>query len=111
MVTRKKTYTKPTKIEFKGRSYRNYDKELFQDRLTGLDWEGFFEVRDPNELWGTMSRKIEEQIEELCPLKTFKVSKAREPWVTNEALEAIKDKDKLLRRARKTGKEEDWTQV
>ena len=47
MVTRKKMYTKPGKFEFKGRSYRNYDKELFQDRLTGLDWEGFFEVRDP----------------------------------------------------------------
>ena len=44
----------------------------------------------------------------MCPIKNFKVNKSREPWITNEALEAIKDKDRLLRRARRSGREDDW---
>ena len=44
----------------------------------------------------------------MCPLKCFRVPEARELWLTNEALEAIRDKDRLLRRARKTKSSVDW---
>ena len=38
----------------------------------------------------------------------FNVWEVREPWVTNEILEEINDKDRLLKTARRTGKKEDW---
>ena len=44
----------------------------------------------------------------MCPLKRLRVNARREPWVTNEAIEAIRDKDRLLKKARRTGKVEDW---
>ena len=36
---------------------------------------------------------------------------AREPWITNEALEAIRDKDKLMKKARKTKSVPHWEQA
>ena len=44
----------------------------------------------------------------MCHLKSFKVKEAGEPWLTNEALEAIRDKDNLLRKAMRTRNERDW---
>ena len=36
---------------------------------------------------------------------------AKEPWVTNEILEAIRDKDNLLGKAKRTRSEQDWVQA
>ena len=55
-----------------------------------------------------MKENIISVLNPMCPLKTFKVSEAREPWITNEALEAIRDKDKLLETAKRTKSARDW---
>ena len=107
-VTRKKVTRPKGKVEFKGRSYRYYDREVFQDRLMTQNWDNYFEERDPNLLWEIMESIIMREVDLMCPMKSFKVSEKREPWITNEALEAIKDKDRILNRARRTGKQEDW---
>ena len=52
LATRKKVWTKPNKIEFKGRSYRNYSKEDFQDELGDTNWENFYRTNDPNVFMG-----------------------------------------------------------
>ena len=58
-----------------------------------------------------LENKVLMEIEAMCPQKSFRVSRNREPWITNEAIEAIKDKDRLLKRAKTTGKEEDWVRA
>ena len=55
---------------------------------------------DVNLAWDPMLANIKLTIDNMCPLKKYKVAKAKEPWVTNEILEMIKDKDRLLRRAK-----------
>ena len=47
-------------------------------------------------------------LDQTCPLRTLRVKEAREQWVTNEILEEIRDKDLSLRKARKSGKKDDW---
>ena len=110
-ATRKKTGEKRVKIDFKGRSYKHYVKEDFQQGLVDHNWDEFYRMNNPNILWQYMQGVILRLINPMCPVKTFKVFKARNPWITNEALEAIRDKDCLLNRAKKTGKEEDWTRA
>ena len=110
-LTRKKVQVKKEKISFQGRSYRNYDRQVFQERLVERDWAEFWNLRDPNKLWDIMESNILEEIHISCPIKSFKVSSFREPWVTNEAIEAIKDKDRILNRAKRTGREEDWLEA
>ena len=41
----------------------------------------------------------------------FKVKEIQEPWVTNEILEEIKDKDSSLKVAKRTGIVEDWAKA
>ena len=83
-------------------------KEDFQRELLNLDWNDFFNSRDPNEMWDMMLDKIKRIADAICPLKSYKVKGKRKPWITNEAIEAIKDKDRLLRQAKNSGTWEDW---
>ena len=99
LVTRKKTWIKPKKVSFRDRSYKNYNKEVFQDRLTETNWVDFFRQNDPNILWESLKNSIVTVADQICPMRDFKVPEAREPWVTNEMLEAIKDKDSLLKKS------------
>ena len=111
MLTRKKGYTRPTKVTFTRRSYKNYVREDFQESLVEVDWARFYNTQDPNVLWKLMEKNILENIDKTCPLKSYKVNEFREPWITNEAIEAIKDKDRLMKRAKRTGLERDWQEA
>ena len=44
----------------------------------------------------------------MCPLKKYRVAQAKEPRITKEILEMIKDKDRLLQRAKNTNNQQDW---
>ena len=48
------------------------------------------------------------RVKQSCPQKSFRVKEVREPWVSNEIIEEIKDKDRSLRIAKRSGKAEDW---
>ena len=111
LTTRKKISVKSNKIDFRGRSYRYYDREVFQDNLTNSDWEDFYRNNDPNWLWDFVYNNIPSNIEPMCPMKTFKVAEFKEVWMTNEAVEAIKDKERAVFKARRTRKVEDWARA
>ena len=108
VVTRRKQKIASEKIEFTGRSYKNYIKADFQKNLSNLNWDPFFGIENPDKLWDFMENRLLEQANLMCPSKKYKVKAAREPWITNEAIEAIKDKDRLMRRAKRTRNEVDW---
>ena len=108
LITRKKINIKKEKNSFSGRSYKDYDKVNFTERLLNQDWQVFDTETDPEILWNTMVNNIMNCIDKMCPLKNFKVRASDKPWFTNELLEQIKDKDKALKRAKKTGKSNDW---
>ena len=72
------------------------------------NWEQFYAERDPAVCWEITENKIRARLNRLCPQKEFKVKEIKDPWISNEILEEIKDKDRLLFTARRTKKEEDW---
>ena len=45
------------------------------------------------------------------PLKSYKVNEIREPWIINEAIEAIRDKDRMMKKAKKSGSSRDWDEA
>ena len=105
---RKKSKVISEKINFEGRSYRNYIKEDFQSNLINSNWNDFYSSVDPNICWNIMENIIRTEIDNMCPIKIFKVSKSRDPWISNEILEEIRDKDNALRRARRTSNAEHY---
>ena len=107
-VRRKKARIIPKKIKFTGRSYKNFVKEDFQEALLDLNWDDFYNATDPGECWNMLESAIRGKLNQTCPIKTFRVKEVREPWVTNELLEEIRDKDNYLKIAKASGREDDW---
>ena len=44
-------------------------------------------------------------------MKRFKIKITNKPWITQELIEQIKDKDRALKKAKRTKKEEDWSRA
>ena len=107
MITRKKISIKSEKVTFTGRYYKNYDKELFSENLQNQDSAIFNENNNTEDLWSVMIDNITNCIDNMCPLKQFKVRNSDKPWFTNEILEQIKDKDRAFRKAKRSGKSDD----
>ena len=111
MVKRKRHRHNHDKVEFEGRSYKNDVKDELQEELIDRDWDDFYATQDPGDCWDKMVTYLRSFLDRRCPLKKFKVKEIQEPWVTNEILEEIKDKDSSLRVAKRTGIVEDWAKA
>ena len=107
-VHRKKTMVKKTHASFVGRSYKNYDKNEFQEKLRELPWNDFFGIEDPNICWSILIDKILSILDEFCPEKHHKIFSYREPWMNKDIMEFIIDKDKALKTAKKSNIDDDW---
>ena len=108
---RKKMKLPKTKCNFIGRSYRNYTIEEFQRTIRDANWEPFENSITVTEKWDVFENIIKDNIDRMCPLKHFKINQKKEPWITNELIEIIKDKDLLLKRARKRKDPELWKEA
>ena len=107
-ITKKKLKPEKSKIEFTGRSYKNYDIDYLQDSLRELDWVEFFSIEDPNESWDLLYNRIIGILDIMCPEKKFKVNCYREDWMNKDLMERIIDKDKALKKAKKNNNQSDW---
>ena len=108
-VTKKKPKTQYNRVDFTGRSYRNYVKEELRQFLETKDWTEFYELDNPDLCWEYLIDTINEKIDVMCPLKKRMVRDKNEPWLTNEILEAIYDKDRAWKKAKKTKDNDDVT--
>ena len=71
----RKHCSKPkSKLDFTGSSYRNSDKAVFCDRLLNVDWNELYMCDDVNVAWNIMLRNITAVIDEMCPLKKYKIT-------------------------------------
>ena len=107
VVQKKQRDARPC-IEFQGRSYRNYDKSMFRDRLLGQDWEEYYKIKDPSKAWGFIIDKVLPILDEMCPIKTFKIKNYRPEWITAELIEQILDRDYFYKKAKDKGDEDSW---
>ena len=109
--TRKQLKLPKTKCNFTGRSYRNYNREVFQQNIKDANWDDFDQSVNVTNKWDLFEIIIRESIDEMCPLKVFRIKQKKEPWITNELIELIKDKDVMLKRARKRKDQQLWNEA
>ena len=107
-VIHKKSRDKRPTVEFKGRSYRDFDKATFQAKLSGIDWLKFYEIKEVNKAWNFLLSQITEILDKMCPIRSFRIKNYRPDWMTDELIEQIKDRDYFYRKAKKTGNEDAW---
>ena len=107
-VVKKKKRDHRPKVEFWGRSYRNYDKVLFEQQLLDFDWDDFYELKDPDAAWSCFSDRVLKILDHMCPIRSYQIRNYRPEWVTNELLEQIKDRDYFFKKAKLSGDTDAW---
>ena len=97
-----------SKVEYskiKGRTYKNYDKEIIQNLISNENWNDFYKIVDPTEVWVYIKNIISKHLEILCPIKYIRVRQNSPPWITHDILEAINDRNLLFKLARSDNSE------
>ena len=107
-VTRKHVSKPKMASKFTGRSYINFNEDLFLETLGEKDWEPLYHAVNPNVAWSIMKNNIQATIDTMCPIRSFNIKQMKDPWISNEILEAIHDKDRLLSKAKRTNNQYDW---
>ena len=106
MVKKKQVLLKP-KIEVRGRSYKNYKLDNLKQVLDSYDWGIFDNSNDPTIKWDIMHSTIEHYLDQMCPVKTFKIPADRKPWINDHLINVLRDKNNLLAKARRTKSQRD----
>ena len=107
-VLHKKGRDNRPKAEFRGRSYRNFDKEIFRAKLLKIDWTDFYSSTDPANAWNFLQNQIVAVLDEICPIRTFHIKNYRPDWMNGDLIEQIKDRDYFYKKAKKTGDDDMW---
>ena len=89
--------------DIKIRSTKNYDKDVFIDKLNKADWSKLYLSRNINSAWSIFRDIFLSVLDEVAPFKEIKVKKHTEPWITSDILEQIHHRDYLLHMYKKTG--------
>ena len=103
----KKQKEKREKAEFKGRSYRRFDQNHFLDLLNNKNWDIFYNSHNVDTKWDILYKNVLETLDDQIPVKTFIFPKSKPEWLVDELAEYMKDRDSLLKRARRTKNKKD----
>ena len=76
--------------------------------LRSHDWTEFDNLTDPNDAWTYLKNVINKAIDKQCPIKNIRVKDRNDPWISQEIIEMLHDKDEACKTAKSSGKPEDW---
>ena len=107
IVKKKSRDTRPT-VEFEGRSYRHFDKNILKRELLNHNWGDFYQIDNPDEAWKYILDRFVPVIDDMCPIRVFKIKNYRPDWMTTELIEQIKDRDYFYSKAKASKDEDDW---
>ena len=102
-----------TKFNFhkkiKCRSFKNYNSEMFIQRLRESNFSNYSCFNDINEAYNDFSAKLLSAINKSAPLKERRIKNNNEEWFDGEILDSIISRDKLLRKFKKSKSQIDET--
>ena len=100
--------SKPPSSYVKVRSYKKYDSQCFISDLERVPWNELFLVDDASDMVDRFSKRFLEVLDSHAPVKSVKVKHRHCPFVNEEIKVLMRDRDRLLKRARCTGLPVDW---
>ena len=92
----------------KVRSLKNYSSEILLEKLCSVDWKPCFLSDCVNIAWTMFQTSFMNILDEVAPVKEIRVKQRTEPWMTNDILEMLKERDRALYTFRKSGLTEDY---
>ena len=78
------------------RSMKNYDKDTFQVNLLNADWSSVLISDNACDAWEKFKSNFTSLVHDIAPIKEVRIKQRTEPWVNDEILQSIKDRDKAF---------------
>ena len=107
-LIKKKPRSHSQPLEFRGRSYTNYNCNKLRERLLEANWRDFFHTDSVNFKWEFMLDEFEKEIDNQCPFSKFRLKKSKPNYITDDLLNQIKNRDYYYKKAKKTLSDDDW---
>ena len=88
-----------TDKHIKLRSFKYYSADLFKETLTSIKFPNYLNFNDATEeAYDDFIQKIMVAIDKVAPIKERRIKHNSEEWFDDEISEAIKNRDKLLKK-------------
>ena len=91
----------------KTRSLNKYTADNFCDKLNNVNFANYSEFDDVNNAFVDFSDKLMQAVDGIAPYREFRVKGYTEDWFDGEIMEKIKNRDKLLKKYKKSKLEVD----
>ena len=96
------------KLDSKRRTYKNFDPELFRQKLRAENWEDIYNITDVDLAKDFLESRVVSTLDELCPYKTIQYRSECKTWLTVETKEKMNERDNKRELARATDDSELW---
>ena len=80
---------------------KSYDKGVFVDKLSSLDWTKVSNDVNVNDSWKTFHEMFLEILDSVAPVKNVRLKQRTEQWFTGDILRSISVRDKAWKQYRK----------
>ena len=98
--TRKVTRSQADKCNsIKIRSMKHYSKELLTEKLQCISWEPVLQCTEVNEAWEKFRTIVTQVMDDIAPEKEIKIKSRTEPWINNEILDLIYERNEAFHKA------------
>ena len=77
-------------------SMKNYNKDTFQLNLLNVDLSSVVCSDNVTQSWENFKAILMSAIDNIAPVKEVRIKQRTEPWINNEILQSIKDRDKAF---------------
>ena len=78
------------------RSIKNYSPEKLIQELGELNWNNVITCDNVNQAWDNFKGLSMSVVDSIAPIKKIRLKQCTEPWMCNEILEGIRERDKSL---------------
>ena len=88
---------------------KNYNKETFQLNLLNVDWSSVACSDNVTQAWENFKAILMSAIDNIDPVKGVRIKQRTEPWINNDILQSIKDRDKAFQLYKKDKSGENYS--
>ena len=89
--------------------FKNLNTDALLDDLRNSPWDSAFVFDDVDDILNALELVLNQAVKEHIPLKQKRVKKSKQPdWLNNSIINAITQRDKELREARKSNNPNNW---
>ena len=92
------------------RSLKRYTKERFISLLESTDWFPVYSSKGPDTAWSAFKTTLTTVIDNIAPTKAVRIRPNTNPWITEDILSRISERDHPLATYRKSKIMDTYTQ-